>query len=399
MKIVIMNTVPYGSTGRIARNISKKVQDQGNEVYLVNGWTKNKWKSKASNEIIATSFISKLINLCLSRFSGLDGCFSVIATWRIISKLKQIDPDVVHLHIMHDYFLNISLLFEYFKKKNVRVIWTFHDCWAFTGGCPHFSISECKQWRSGCENCIAKKQYDRIRINAPKKMWRIKRNLSEYDNVWITTPSSWLAEKVSMSIWHEKECAVIKNGLNLDVFHHLESDFKERIHCEDKYLVLGVAFDWGQRKGLDVFNELADLLPFNYQIVLVGTNKMIDSQVNNKIITIHKTSNQEDLVKIYSACNVFVNPTREEVFGMVNIEAIACGTPVITFNTDGAPEGVNSECGVVVDEKNAKGLLPVIQDVCESRSFDYSRMMRWVKNFDEQECYNDYLELYRKIVN
>ena len=398
MKIVIMNTVPYGSTGRIARNIGELAKREGNEVYLINGWTKNKRKSECDNEIIATSFLSKLINLCFSKLFGLDGCFSIIDTKQLISKLERISPDIVHLHIMHDSFLNLPILFKYFQKNKIQIVWTFHDCWAFTGGCPYFTISGCNQWKNGCEQCILFKQYDRLHYNAPQKMWKMKKTMSEYENIWITTPSAWLAGIVSDSMWSEKKLTIIKNGLNLNVFRHITNDFKKQINCEDKYLVLGVAFDWGKRKGLDVFNELADLLPENYQIVLVGTTERIDPQINSKIITIHKTSNQEELVRIYSACDVFVNPTREEVFGMVNIEAIACGTPVITFNTDGAPEGVNIDSGIVVDDKTAHGLLPVIQDVCENAEFDAMKMRQWAQEFDEEKCYKEYLELYKRIM-
>lgn len=392
MKIVIMNTVPYGSTGRISYNIGKKAKDKGHEVIIVNGWTKHRREDE--DVIVATGFFSKAFHLLMAKITGMDGCFSYISTLKLIRKLNKFQPDIVHMHIMHDYFLHLNLLFSYFKKKRIKIIWTFHDCWAFTGGCPYFSISKCEQWKSGCTACPLSGNKS---VDAYQKMWDIKSRFAKNDNIWITTPSVWLAEMVSKSFWHDKTCLVIRNGLDLNVFHYRKSLIRDRIGLVQKYMVLGVAYDWGIRKGLDVFNELADLLPEEYRIVLVGTSGAIDAKINPKILSIHKTESQNELVEFYSAADVFVNPTREEVFGMVNIEAIACGTPVVTFRTDGAPEGVNDDCGIVVENRTAQGLVPFILEVCEKKDFDRDKMQSWINQFDENKCYNDYLDLYNNV--
>lgn len=398
MKIVIMNTVPYGSTGRIARDIGEQASARGHEVYLVHGWTKKKRRAKAEREIIATGFVSKLTHLLLAKMSGLDGCFSTLATLRFIRRLRRIQPDILHLHIMHDYFLNLPLLFRFIEKQRIRVVWTFHDCWALTGGCPYYSISQCDAWKTGCKACKAGKKYDRLHLGAPRKMWQQKKQFAAYDRMWLTAPSQWMATQVAGSVWRDRGCIVIPNGVDVQVFRRVESDFRQSIHCEKKHIVLGVAFGWGIRKGLDVFNELAELLPEQYQIVLVGTNADIDQRLNQRIMSIHKTENQAELAKIYSAADVFVNPTREEAFGVVNLEAIACGTPVITFNTDGAPEGVNEDSGYVVADKTAEGLLPYIREVCEKRPFNPEKMRQWISRFDEKACYQAYIDLYERII-
>ncbi|MGN1367975.1 MAG: glycosyltransferase [Aristaeellaceae bacterium] len=397
MKIVIMNTVPYGSTGRIARSISEMARARGHEVSLVFGWTKKKRRAADDREIIATGLASKLLHLLLSKLTGLDGCFSALATRRLIRRLERIQPDIIHLHIMHDSFLHLPLLFQYIEKRKIRVIWTFHDGWTLTGGCPYYSISRCDGWQTGCQAC-GNRQYDRLHLNAPGRMWQLKRRIAAYDRLWVTAPSQWLADQAAMSAWRDKACFVLRNGVDLQTFHRVESDFRQRTHCENKRIVLGVAFDWGCRKGLDVFNALAGLLPENYQIILVGTNAEIDRCLDARILSIHKTENQGELAQIYSAADVFVNPTREEAFGLVNIEAIACGTPVITFDTDGAPEGVNPDSGIVVKERTAQGLLPHIREVCERPSFVPEKMQQWVRRFDEKVCYQAYIDLYEKMM-
>lgn len=392
-----MNTVPYGSTGKIAQSIADRARKAGNEVYFVCGWTKQKGKALNETEIVATNVFSKAAHLVLSKMTNLDGCFSIISTFKLIRKLKAIEPDIIHMHIMHDYFINLPLFFNYVKKSKTKIIWTFHDCWGFTGGCPYFSISECEQWRYGCNKCLQKKKWDRLSWGIPKKMWRLKFRFAKSADLTVTVPSKWLAGVVEESFYKTHRIQIIHNGLDLDTFRNVKSDFREKINCLNKYIILGVAFDWGERKGLDVFNELAKKIPENYKIVLVGTNQEIDSKLHRNIYSIHKTSNQAELVKIYSAVDVFVNPTREEVFGMVNIEALACGTPVVTFNTDGAPEGIDSSCGFVVEEKTAEGLLPYIYQVCEEKVFDSESCRKRAELFKEEECYNKYLELYQNI--
>lgn len=404
MRIVVFNTVPYGSTGTIAQNIAKEATSQGYEVYFVRGWTKKR-KLKNNNEnlyntCIATNFVSKLIHVLVGKITGFDGCFSLFHTLLLIKKLKKIKPDIIHMHIMHDYFLCLPILFMYIKKEQVKVVWTFHDCWAFTGGCPYFDVSGCEKWKYGCKGCGEKKKYGIPLFNAPSKMWNLKVKMKcKIKNMVITAPSYWLANLVHESFYSDFDIRVVRNGIDLSKFTPVESQFRNKYKCQDKYIVLGVAFDWGERKGLDVFNELANLLPERYQIVLVGTNDNIDRMIDKRIISIHKTNYQEELIKIYSAADVFVNPTREEVFGMVNIEALACGTPVITFDTGGAPEGIDGTCGVVVHDKNAHALLPHILDICEKHLFSKEACIKRASKFDEKTCYQDYIEIYNELVH
>lgn len=398
MRIVIINTVPYGSTGKISKNIGIKAEEIGDEVYYVYGWTKKKRRSNCKYEIIATSLISKALHGILSNIWGLDGLFSSLSTIKLIKKLKKIQPDLLHLHILHDYFLNIKLLYKYIEESGIKVIWTFHDCWSMTGGCMYFSMSQCMGWKNGCKDCEHKKYLMKLFLNSPRLMWQIKRKgLSFIKDLTITVPSNWLKQIVNKSIYHNQTVKVIHNGIDLKVFKPCHSDFRIKHNLENNYIVLGVAFDWGIRKGLDVFIELASLLPTEYQIVLVGVTAKQKSIIPNNILTIPKTSDMNELIEIYSSSDVFVNPTREEVFGMVNIEALACGIPVIMFDTDGAPESINESCGIVVKEKNAKALSQEIMRVCREKPFKKEFCIEKAKEFDESKCYAKYVELYHNI--
>lgn len=398
MKIVIMNTVPYGSTGRISRNIGKRAEKAGDKVYYIYGWTKGKRRSQDENEMVATSFFSKLFHMVAARLTGLDAVYSYWSTRKTIGRLKKIKPDIIHMHIMHDYFLNLKLLYRYFEKTGVKVIWTFHDCWAFTGGCMYFTVSECSKWKDGCKNCVLQKNGFEAVIDSSQRMWKLKRQgLTSMKNLTVTVPSRWLEQVVRQSFYQDFPIKTICNGIDLEKFRVRKSDFRDVYSIPNKYVVLGVAFDWGYRKGLDVFIKLADILPEEYQIVLVGIRKEHQNRLPHNVIAIPKTSNQEELIEIYSTADVFVNPTREEVFGMVNIEALACGTPVIMFDTGGAPEGIDESCGVVVKTKTAEALAKEIVRVCTEKPFCSDSCVERAKKFDESICYQKYVELYHSL--
>lgn len=395
MKVVEFNTVPYGSTGRIAQSIAKVAQEAGIEAYFVCGWTKKRRKSLDDHNIIATGFCSKASHLFISKVFGLDGFGSFFATKKLIRKLKKINPDIVHFHIMHDAFLYMPSLLNYIRENNISVCWTFHDCWAFTGGCPYFDYSKCNKWMSECNECQECKVYSMIDANISNKLFKFKKKIANtLDGLVIITPSEWLSGIVGQSFYANHECRVINNGINLQIFKYTESDFRKRYSCEDKKIVLGVALGWGARKGLDVFNDLASILPEDYVIVLVGTNKEIDTQLDQRIISIHKTYSQSELAEIYSAADVFVNPTREDNFPTVNIEALSCGVPVITFNTGGSPEIITDNCGIVVDEKTAKGLLPSILKVCEEKPFSADACRERALQYEEYKAYEKYVDTY-----
>lgn len=225
-----------------------------------------------------------------------------------------------------------------------------------------------------------------------------KRVFSEFEQMTIVTPSLWLADLAKQSFLQNYPIAVINNGIDLSVFQPIESDFREKHGLTGKKMVLGVAFGWGVRKGLDVFERLAKELPEDYRIVLVGTNDAIDRELPANIVSIHATQNQRELAEIYSAADMFVIPTREENYPTVNMEAIACGTPVITFATGGSPEIVGEDCGIVVPCDDYEALFRAIQTVGEERLFTQGMCVSHARQFDMWLKFDGYVQLFETVM-
>lgn len=282
------------------------------------------------------------------------------------------------------------------------MIWTLHDCWSFTGHCPYFDIAHCDKWKTGCHNCPQYREYPQSLFDNSKFMWKLKKKwFTGVENMTIVTPSQWLADLVKQSYLKDYPVKVINNGIDLSVFKPADSDFREKYHISaDKEILLGVAFGWGKRKGLDVFLELDKRLDAEkYQIVLVGTDDAVDKQLPENIISIHRTQNQQELAEIYSAADLFVNPTREENYPTVNMESIACGTPVLTFNTGGSPEIPDDTCGAVVPCDDVDAMEREIVRICRDKPFTKEVCLARAKAFDMNDRFEEYVELYKEVLH
>ena len=400
MRIVQINGGVFGSTGKIMFGITKLLEDKGDSVLCVSPiTTTNRKKQPAHKYYKIGTFFSRRCDVFFSRLTGKQNCFARIATKNLIRKLVCFHPDIVHLHNLHGDYINIPLLFKYIKQNNIKTVWTLHDCWSFTGHCTYFSMVNCDKWKSGCYNCPQYKEYPKSLFDNSKKMYRLKRDwFTGVKDLTIVTPSEWLAGLVEQSFLKDYPVKVINNGIDLNVFKPTESDFRKKYNIpEEKFILLGVAFDWGKRKGLDVFIELEKRLDsVKYQIVLVGTDDNVDKQLPNGIILIHRTQNQTELAEIYTAADLFVNPTREENYPTVNMESIACGTPVITFRTGGSPEILTEKTGMVVDCNDIDGLQHSIEKICEQDLFSKDDCVEQAKNFDMNKRLNKYELLYRE---
>lgn len=397
MNIIEINSSNFGSTGNIMLQISDTARANGHKVITCCPLSRENQKKIVKHQLMIGNRISRNIHIKLSEWTGFNGCFSIISTWRFLIKVKKIEPDIIHLHNLHNCYINLPLLFKYIKKQKIKTIWTLHDCWSFTGQCPHFTILKCDKWKTGCHDCPQINFYPASKVDQTRTMWKLKRKwFTGVEDMTIVTPSEWLAGLVRQSYLKEYPVKVIHNGIDLNVFQPVESDFRQKQHLEDKFIILGVAFGWGNRKGLDVFIELSERLNDKFQIMLVGTNDDVDKQLPAKIISVHKTSNQQELAEIYSAADVFVNPTREEVLGLVNIEALACGTPVITFDTGGSPECIDETCGLVVDTDDVDMLIHSINLIATKNPFNKNGCMERAKMFNRNKKYEEYIELYKK---
>mgnify|MGYP004643128607 FL=1 len=372
-----------------------KVANNNFNVTVAYPSSKSNMKNHNSKDIVIGNKISRNVHLILGYLTGLNGCFSYIDTLCFIKKIKKIKPDIIHLHNLHNCYINLPLLFKYIKKNNIKIIWTLHDCWAFTGHCPHFTMTNCNKWKDKCQECKQYHDYPSSRTDNSKNMYFLKKKwFTGVKNMTIVTPSKWLANLVKQSFLKEYDVKVINNGINLGVFKPTKSNFRQKHNLQDKYLILGVASPWSKRKGYDVFTELSKRLDDKYKIVLVGLSKEQKESLPTNILGLERTANQTELTQIYSAADVFANPTREDNFPTVNIEALACGTPVVTFNTGGSPEIIDENCGNVTDCDDIDTFEKEIRYVCENKPYSQEDCLKRAKIFDMNYKFEEYVKVY-----
>ena len=403
MKVVEINVVHNGSTGNIMLNISKLLYQKGEEVKTFSTYNANikytKLPQPPENHSYYGSYPENYIHKIMAQLTGLNGCFSHFGTHKFIKECKKFKPDVIHLHNLHTFCINLPMLFRYIKKNNIPVVWTLHDCWTFTGHCPHFVMANCDKWKTECHHCPQLSVYPKSRVENTRTAHKLKKKwFSGVENMTLVTPSEWLGDLAKESFLKDYPVKVIHNGIDLSIFKPTESDFRERYGLTDKKVILGVASDWGKRKGLDVFKELANRLGDDYRIVLVGLDGATES-LSEKIIAIKRTENQKELAEIYTSADLFVNPTREEVLGLVNIEALACGTPVLTFRTGGSPECIDSTCGSVVEVDDVDAMEKEIIRICEEKPYSKEACLERAKNFDMYDRFEEYIETYKEAIN
>lgn len=395
MKLVQINTVcGSGSTGKICVGISKVLDVQQIENYILYAAGKTTY----AKGIKCTEPFFKMQAL-RSRILGNYGFNSHITTKRIIAELERIQPDIVHLHNLHGHNCDLKSLMAYFKQKKTKLVWTFHDCWAFTAYCPHFVMAKCDKWKTGCNNCIQKKTFSWFLDRSSWLYNQKKETLSGLD-MTIVTPSQWLADLVKESFLKDYPIKVINNGIDPEIFKYRESAFRERYDVgAGKYILLGVAVQWVPRKGADVFIRLAERLDSEkFQIVLVGTDDELDKLLPPNVISIHRTANQTELAEIYSAADLFVNPTREDTFPTVNMESLACGTPVLTFRTGGSPEIIDETTGTAVDCDDEGALMDAILRIERERPFSEENCIKRAMAFSEKEKFQEYIDIYNETV-
>ena len=394
MKIIAINSVNSGSTGNIMLGIAKVARGNGFEVITCVPKSRDNLAKQVEHQLLIGNRFSRNLHIKLAELTGFHGCFSIFSTINFIRRLKTEKPDLIHLHNLHGDYINLPLLFRYIKREKIPAVWTLHDCWAMTGQCPYFTMVKCESWKTGCHDCPQLNGYPASRLDRTQWMWKHKKKwFGGVQNMTITTPSKWLAGIVKQSYLKDYPIRVIYNGINLDVFKPTHSNFKEKYHLEDKYIVLGVAASWGKRKGLDVLVELSKRLDERFQVVLVGAQEGL--AIPDHIITIQHTESQKELAEIYTAADVFANPTREEVLGLVNVEALACGTPVVTFNSGGSPECVDEASGIVIRPDDVQGMTTAIVRICEKKTeIPTEACMRCAARFDGNSRFAEFVDLY-----
>ncbi len=394
--ILQINTCNFGSTGKIMLNIHSLAKKNGYTSFVAYENSRSNKKRKVDNSILISNMFERNYHWQMSYYSGMNGCFSRLGTKIFLKKVSKIKPDIIHIHNLHNSFINIEMLFNYFKKTSIPIVWTLHDCYAITGKCLFFSVVNCDKWKTGCYNCPQYKEYPGTLIDRTKKLYNLKKKwFTGLKNVVVVTPSKWLADITQQSYLSEYPIKVINNGIDLNIFKPTKSDFILKYHLQNKKVILGVAYPWSKWKGLDIFKQLSKSLDDSYIIVLVGLHKNIIKTLPKNIIGIKKTSNQIELAKIYTTADIFLNPSYAETFGMVTIEALACGTPVIVSNKTAIPEVVSNECGVVVEEYNVKNFYDAIINF--SNIYTEKACVKYASSYEINIRFQNYYKLYDKL--
>lgn len=343
MKVVQINTFPNKAAGSIMMNIHHYLLEHGVDSYVA--WGRGR-EAKTDHEYYMNDMPGVYFHALETRLTDKTGFYSTKSTRALINWLESIRPDIVHLHCIHGYYINIRLLFDYLAHSHAKVIWTQHDCWGFTGHCAYFDMVGCQKWKTGCYECEQLNSYPASMHDGSSWNWSKKRELFTSVPVHIVTPCNWLHEIVLDSFLGGNEISVIYNGIDQNIFREIKTE------RSDKKIILGVASEWTKRKGLDDFVRLYNILDKTaYRIVLVGLTKKQIDLLPDGITGLERTSNVNELVYLYNSAFVFFNPTYEDNFPTTNLEALACGTPVITYRTGGSPESVVDGVNGYVVEK------------------------------------------------
>lgn len=397
-KLIQINTVCNGSTGNIMRQIQIEAQNQGYETISFYG--RRKGYADLPCEKFG-DFVGFWSHVIWNTITDKQGMFSYFVTKKMIRRLKEERPDIIHLHNLHGYYLNYPLLFKYLREEyKGKIIWTFHDCWPMTGHCPHFVIAKCDKWKTQCGKCSNKGLYPiSWFMDSSKSNYELKKKLfSGFENMTIVCPSKWMQDIVKKSFLKDTKSVVVSNGIDLDVFYprNTEEALKKYNIPKDKKVILGVASIWEERKGLGVFINLAKELDENYVIVLVGLNKAQKKKMQPNMIGIERTENRDELAEIYSRADVFLNPSEEESFSLVTIEAMACGTPVVALDSSAVKELVNEKNGIVLHEPNLNEYIKTILN-CEEKKVVAKEISESVQKYSVKNMSKAVLKLYDNV--
>lgn len=384
-------TANWGSTGKIAEQIGSCAIQHGWDSYLAYGRMSNPSKNsliKIGNQLYVYEHYIE------NKLFDNEGLASRYATVKLINKIKEISPDIIHLHNIHDHYLNYKLLFNFLNSISIPVVWTFHDCWAFTGSCYYFDVTHCDKWKSLCVKCPAPEGF----YSQAKKHFLLKKKLyGAKTNLTIVPVSSWIEGLVRRSFLSNCHLETIKNGIDLSIFKPRQTDVRNRLSIKkETFVVLGVALPWSARKGLMDFIKLATC--DNFQIVLVGVSKEQKKILPPNIIAIERTSSAQELAEYYSMADLFVNPTYSDNYPTTNLEALACGTPVITYNTGGSPEAIDENTGMVVEQGNIDALAKAIHQAINKPFLSDNCRKRAERYFDKDKCFEKYIKLYERLL-
>ena len=404
MKVLQINATYHnpGSTDRIEQDIKRVLESNGHQAFIAHGYDgivdsdrqirgfQGKWQRKW--------------NILKCRLWPRHGFYNISETQQLLKWIDEIKPNLIHIHNIHNHYVNVKLFFDYIKTHNIPVVWTLHDCWSFTGWCAYFDYAHCNKWINGCHNCPNIHEYPYTYFfDLSKSNYKLKkRAFLGVDNLLLITPSQWLADLTRKSFLKEYPVQVVHNGIDTEIFKPCDSDIKLNLGIQGKKMILAVASGFSKRKGIDYLIQLPKLLSNNEVLVIVGLlpkQKDLIPQ-DDRCIAIGRTKNTKELACYYSAADVFINPTLEDNFPTTNIEALACGTPIITFRTGGSVEPVTDDTGIIVEQGDMNALIDGIRKIYSSPDkYQASKCVAWVNNFcDKEKQYLRYIDIYKSLI-
>lgn len=399
MKIAIIQSGNSGFFPRFYKSLANNIERNKDKCVLIAPNSGLNKRCALPNQITWGTRLNWFIHSRWHKITGLQDIFSFFDTIHLLFLLKREKPDIIHLHVINDKILNIPLLVHHVNKHRIPIVWTMHDCRAFTGQCSYFDEMNCDKWQIGCGKCPQRETW----IDNTHLQWKLRRKWNAgFKNITIVTPSQWLANFVKKSFFYKYPVQVIYNGIDTTKFsqptlYDVHSKYKIN---RNKKIILGCAINWEPRKGMAFFEQLADLLPSTYQIVLLGNIKTeyLHRLSNKKIICTGRTSTFDEMVACYQAATVFCNPTLADNFPTTNIEALAAGVPIVTFRTGGSPEAIDEYTGIIVEKSDTKALYEAIMQIAENRNIYTSENCRIRSKLFSEKQYQQYIKLYHCVL-
>lgn len=393
------------STGRIMQEIGELAMQQGWESHIAYSYGRDGVMPCRSQLMPVGDKMDVALHGLATRLFDRHGLASARATLMLIRRMEELRPDIIHLHNLHGYFLNYQILFDYLSGIRVPIVWTVHDCWLYTGHCFYYSYIGCNKWGCGCGHCPQRREF-------PASWWmdRSAKNFEDKRAVFTSVPhermvivpvSEWMRHEMERSFFRDYDFRVIHNGINTDEFNVFPGNHIKRLYgLLGKHILLGVASVWSREKGLEDFVRLARLLNEDEMIVLVGINRDMQKKLPKGIVGISRTENMHQLAELYSAATAFVNLTWQDNYPTVNLEAIACGTPVVTYRTGGSVESVTEQTGIVVEQGDVEAVVRAVRLIERRGTSAYRQACRAfaLKHFRKEDRYADYIRLYDELV-
>ena len=396
----ISGALNFGAPGRICEQIALLAEQNGYECFVAHS-TRNENPSQLSHYAMTTKR-NEVFHALGAKFLDLHGLLSTSQTKELVERIKIYHPDIIHLHNIHGYFCNFRVLFEYLDTIDTPVVWTMHDCWPFTGRCFHFVGANCYKWKTGCYDCKAEAGYTVSKyFDRSKYLYELKKRLfTSVKNMTLVPVSNWQASFLKESFLQNCAVQTIHNGVDVETFRPMDGiRLRDKHNLHGKFVLLGVASPWNTRKGFDDFCKLRSMLDEWFSIIMVGLKPEQMSKSPKGIVGITRTESQQELAEYYSMADCFVNLTYLDTFPTVNSEALACGTPVLTYRTGGSPEAIDDNTGIVVEQGDVKD---VVGEICKMKlhplSSDECRK-RAEKYFDKDKCFEEYISLYKELCN